>query len=269
MKFRRVNLALSWIASCIFSVQLAWAGGGGAMGTIVYDPTNHAETAVSAANAVRQTAQMVQAYTLQIQQYLNELEHLKKLPQEALDQVLKPYADDIAAAQSLSQTLGSTLGQINDLQNSFTAQFRQMVAMGLSPSQYMDREMQIAQFRGQSINSVFQNEVGIMQSVNDSYARIRKLQEQIPASSGLQQSFQTVNQHLNLLAGQNAQLISLIAGHQANDSAHQQDEAHASAMAGEIIQKRRQDEALKVQQLHQQLRDQESAMGWGIMSQGH
>lgn len=239
------------------------------MGTIVYDPTNHVETALTAANAVRQTAQMVQAYTLQIQQYLNELENLKRLPQETLDQVLKPYTDDIAAAQSLSQTLGSTLAQINDLQNSFTSQFRQMAAMGLSPNQYMDREMQIAQFRGQSISSVYQNEVGIMQSVNDSYGRIRKLQEQIPSSSGLQQSFQTVNQHLNLLVGQNAQLISLIAGHQANASARQQDEASANAMAGEIIQKRRQDEALKVQQLHQQLRDQESTMGWGIMSQGH
>ncbi|MDE2259042.1 MAG: hypothetical protein KGK17_01785 [Betaproteobacteria bacterium] len=269
MRHQSTGLALLWLTYFVFFGQVAWAGGGGAMGTIVYDPTNHAETALTAANAVRQTAQMVQAYTLQIQQYLNELENLKKLPQEALDQILKPYTDEIATAQSLSQTLGTTLNQIHDLQNTFTVQFRQMVAMGLSPSQYMDREMQIAQFRGQNINSVFQNEVSILQSVNDSYTRIRKLQEQIPASSGLQQSFQTVNQHLNLLAGQNAQLISLIAGHQANDSAHQQDETNANALAGEIIQKRRQDEAVKVQQLHQQLRDQESTMGWGIMSQGH
>jgi len=269
MRHTFADLILACFTYSVFLAQLAWAGGGGAMGTIVYDPTNHVETALTAANAVRQTVQMVQAYTLQIQQYLNELENLKRLPQETLDQVLNSYTNDIAVAQSLSQTLSSTLGQINSLQDSFTVQFRQMAAMGLSPNQYMDREMQIAKFRGQSISSVYQNEVGIMQSVNDSYGRIRKLQEQIPASSGLQQSFQTVNQHLNLLAGQNAQLISLIAGHQANASAHQQDEANANAMAGEIIQKRRQDEALKVQQLHQQLRDQESTMGWGIMSQGH
>jgi P-type conjugative transfer protein TrbJ len=268
MKHKYLYLLLAGLISCICLAQPAGAGGGGAMGTIVYDPTNHAETALTAANAVRQTAQMVQAYTLQIQQYLNELENLKRLPQETLDQVLSSYSNEIATAQSLSQTLGNTLGQINTLQDSFTAQFRQMAAMGLSPNQYMDREMQIAQFRGQSISSVYQNEVSIMQSVNDSYARIRMLQEQIPASSGLQQSFQTTNQHLNLLAGQNALLISLIAGHQANASAHLQDEAKANAMAGEIIQKRHQDEALKVQQLHQQLRDQESTMGWGIMSQG-
>lgn len=239
------------------------------MGTIVYDPTNHAETAVTAANAVRQTAQQVQAYALQYQQFLDELEQLKKLPQDTLSQVLQPYTDQMAAVQMLSQTLNNTLGQITSLQDMFTTQFRQMAALGVSPNQYLDRETQIAQYRGQSVSSVFQNEVATMQSVNDSYTRIRMLQEQIPASAGLQQSFQTVNQHLNLLAGQNAQLIGLVASHQANASARMQDEASADALAGEIIQKRLQDDAIKVQQLHQQLRDQESTLGWGILSGGH
>ncbi len=256
---------LAFLCALCLQVQ---AGGGGAMGTIVYDPTNHAETAISAANAVRQTAQMVQSYALQFQQYLNELEQLKKLPQDTLGQVLQPYTDQMAAVQSLSQTLNDTLGQVEALQGMFTTQFRQMAAQGLSPNQYMDREMQIAQYRGQGIGTVFQNEVTTLQSVNDSYARIRLLQNQIPASAGLQQSFQTVNQHLNLLAGQNAQLIGLIASHQANASARLQDEASANAVAGEIIQQRRQDDALKVQILHQQLRQQESVRGWGIMNSG-
>lgn len=268
MRVWRLVVRMAW------GIALAWpcagvlAGGGGAMGTIVYDPTNHAETAVTAANAVRQTAQQVQAYALQFQQFLNELEQLKKLPQDTLNQVLQPYTDQMAAVQALSQTLGNTLGQITSLQDMFTAQFRQMAALGVSPDQYLDREMQIAQYRGQGVSSVFQNEVATLQSVNDSYARIRMLQAQIPASAGLQQSFQTVNQHLNLLAGQNAQLISLVASHQANASARLQDEASADALAGEIVQKRLQNDALKIQQLHQQLRDQESAQGWGILSGG-
>lgn len=252
-----------------FCCAVAFAGGGGALGTIVYDPTNHAETAVTAANAVRQTAQQVQAYALQFQQYLNELEQLKKLPQDTLNQVLQPYADQMAAVQSLSQTLGNTLGQIQALQDMFTTQFRQMTAMGVTPNQYLDREMQIAQYRGQGVSTVFQNEVATLQSVNDSYARIRMLQDQIPASAGLQQSFQTVNQHLNLLAGQNAQLIGLVASHQANASARLQDEAGADAVAGEIVQKRLQDDAQKIQQLHQQLREQESTLGWGVLSGSH
>lgn len=246
----------------------SWAGGGGSpMGSLVYDPSNHAENAITAANAVRQTAQEVQAYTLQVQQYVAQIRNLQTLPASVLGQVLQPYTDAIATAQSLSQVLNTTQNQLQNLQGAFTQQFRQMVAMGLTPSQYLDREYQMAQSRGQAISSVFQNEVGMLQSINASYGRIQSLQSQIPASSGLQQSFQMVNEHLNLLAGQNAQLISLMASHQANDSARLQDENQANAMAGEILQKRKQDEAARVQALHQQLRTQESIQGWGILSQ--
>jgi hypothetical protein len=59
-----------------------------------------------------------------------------------------------------------------------------------------------------------------------------------------------------------------VAGSQANASAKAQDEASANEMAGEIIQQRRQDDIAKVQQLHQQLQEQESSLGWGIMSTG-
>jgi P-type conjugative transfer protein TrbJ len=250
----------------LLPAQSGFFGGGG--GYIVYDPTNHAETAVTAANSIRQTAQMVQAYTLQMQQYLTQLQNLKQLPQAVIQQILQPYTEQVATAQALSQALNATLGQVNNLQATFNAQFRQMAAMGVGPTEYMNREMQIAQYRGESIATVFKGEIAAMQSVNDSYSRIRKLQEQIPASAGMQQSFQTVNQHLSLLAGQNAQLIALIASHQANASARAQDESSANALAGEIIQKRRQDDAGKVKQLHQQLHDLDATMGWGLMSQG-
>ncbi len=259
------QIAAAWLFAWSASVV---AGGAGGMGNVVYDPMNHVQTTISAANSVLQTAQMVQAYTLQIQQYLNELENLKRLPQETLNAVLQPYTDEISAAVNLSQTLGDTLAQIHQLQDDFTSQIRQMSAQGVTPAQYMDREMQIAQHRGTSVAAVFKNEVDTMQSVNDSFNRIKQLQQQIPASSGLQQSFQTVNQHLNLLAGQNAQLIKLIAGHQATQSAHQEDEDKANTVAGELIQKRRQDDSANIRQLHQQLREQESLMGWGLMGGG-
>ncbi len=261
----RVGQVLLWL--CAWSTT-AFAGGSGAMGNVVYDPMNHVQTTISAGNSVLQTAQMVQAYTLQIQQYLNELENLKRLPQDTLSAVLQPYTDEMSAAVNLGQTLGDTLGQIRQLQEDFTSQIRQMSALGVTPSQYLDREMQIAQHRGTSVSAVFKNEVDTMQSVNDSFGRIKQLQQQIPASSGLQQSFQTVNQHLNLLAGQNAQLIKLIAGHQATQSAHQQDEENANAVAGELIQKRRLEDSANIRLLHQQLREQESVMGWGLMGGG-
>jgi len=238
------------------------------MGITVFDPANYAETAVTAANSIRQTAQMVQSYLLQVQQYIIELQNLQKFPQTTFNQTLNSYSSELSTAQSLSQSLTTLLIQQNGAQSTFNTQFRQMAAMGVTPSDYMSREMQVAQYRGQSLQTVFQGQVAALQGVNDAYARVLLLQEQIPASSGLQQSFQTVNQHLNLMAGQNAQLIALMAGSQANATAKAQDEASANQMAGEIIQQRRQEDAAKVQQLHQQLQGQESTLGWGIMSTG-
>jgi hypothetical protein len=107
-----------------------------------------------------------------------------------------------------------------------------------------------------------------MQSVNDSYARVLKLQQQIPASAGMQQSFQTLNQHLNLLAGQNAQLIGLISSQQARDAQESITRNAANTNANQIIQNRLNSDASKVSNLHQQLRSQENTSGWGIMQSG-
>lgn len=244
----------------MFYAGLVWP-----FGDIVYDPTNHAENAVTAANSIRQLAQQVQAYTLQVQQYLNELQHLSHLPNDTINQVLKPYQDDLAAAQTLSQTLNSTLVNLNTLRSGFDNQFRQAAAQGVTPAQYLDREAQLAAWHGQNLQSVYQGQITAMQSVNDAYPRILMLQQQIPASAGMQQSFQTVNQHLNLLAGQNAQLIGLISSRQSQDLQEKQSSNAANATANQIIQNRLSSDATKVNSLHQQLRSQENSAGWGIM----
>jgi P-type conjugative transfer protein TrbJ len=241
---------------------------GWAFGDIVYDPTNHVENALTAANSVRQVAQLVQSYTLQVQQYLNELQNLSHLPTDAINQVLKPYQADLAAAQALSQALGTTQNSLTALQSSFDNQFRQMAVLGITPSQYLNREAQLAAWHGQNLQNVYQGQITAMQSVNDSYARVLKLQQQIPASAGMQQSFQTLNQHLNLLAGQNAQLIGLISSQQARDAQENLTRNAANTNANQIIQNRLNSDAIKVSNLHQQLRSQENTSGWGIMQSG-
>lgn len=249
----------------LYGVLGLWVSVCQGFGDIVYDPTNHVENALTAANSVRQVAQMVQSYTLQVQQYMNELQNLSHLPNDTLSQVLKPYQDDLAAAQALSQALGTTLTNLNTLQSSFDNQFRQMAVQGITPSQYLNREAQLAAWHGQNLQNVYQGQINAMQSVNDSYARVLKLQEQIPASAGMQQSFQTVNQHLNLLAGQNAQLIGLISSQQSKDAQEGLSRNAANANANQIIQNRVNSDAGKVNSLHQQLRSQENTSGWGIM----
>ncbi|NDU86154.1 MAG: hypothetical protein G3H99_06035 [Ferrovum sp.] len=259
---------MKWLGRVVWWVGLA----GGmvtpvvqAFGMLVYDPINHIETALTAANAVQQTAQQVQSYLVLLQQLASQLQNLRSLPQAVLTQVLQPYTQQIAVVQNLSQVLSGTMQQLSGLHQDLLSQAQQMASLQLTPQDYLNREIQLSQSQGGGLDAALQSEVTTLQSLQGSYAQIQQLQGQIGATVGMQQSLQTVNQHLNLLAGQNAQLMSLIATAQANNSAQQQQAVLANGSAALTLQQRMQSEAQKIQQLHNQLRQDEAVQGWGVM----
>ncbi len=247
-------------------VGLLWTGLLQAMGMVVYDPINHIETALTAANAVQQTAQQVQAYLIQLQQFGAQMRNLQTLPQAVLAQVLLPYTQQSAMAQTLVQTLAVTGQQITALQQTLLDQSRQMNALQLTPQDYLAREIQWSQTQGNGLGATLQGEVGVLQGLSGSYAQLQQLQGQIGTTGGMQQSLQTANQHLNLLAGQNAQLMGLIASAQANVSAQQQQDALVNTAAAQTVQRRLQNDHLKIQQWHDQLQQTENGQGWGILT---
>ncbi|WP_297498522.1 hypothetical protein [Ferrovum sp.] len=247
-------------------VGLLWTGSLQAMGMVVYDPINHIETALTAANAVQQTAQQVQAYLIQLQQFGAQMRNLQTLPQAVLAQVLLPYTQQSAMAQTLVQTLAVTGQQITALQQTLLDQSRQMNALQLTPQDYLAREIQWSQTQGNGLGATLQGEVGVLQGLSGSYAQLQQLQGQIGTTGGMQQSLQTANQHLNLLAGQNAQLMGLIASAQANVSAQQQQDALVNTAAAQTVQRRLQNDHLKIQQWHDQLQQTENGQGWGILT---
>lgn len=252
----------------LFVAYDSLAGGApGSPGTIVYDPINHVETAMTAANSVRQTAQQVQGYLLQVQQYLMEAQNIANLPQAVLSQTFTPLGNDMANAQTLADVLNTTQNQLSGLQQSFNQQIREMTYMGLSPSQYLDRQLQIAQAQGQGVSGALANSVNQMQAINLNLGKVQALQGQISGSSGLQQSLQVVNEHLNLLAGQNAQLMGLIASHQAVIAAQWQTNQSNDQTAGQLLVQQQADMNSKVQLLHQDLQQHEIGQGWGVLAQ--
>lgn len=244
------------------------AGGApGTPGTIVYDPINHVETAMTAANSVRQTAQQVQSYLLQVQEYLMEAQNIADLPQATLSQTLTPLGNDMVNAQALADLLNTTQGQLSGLQQSFNQQIREMTYMGLSPAQYLDRQLQMAQAQGQGVSGALANSVNQMQAINLNLGKVQALQGQISGSAGLQQSLQVVNEHLNLLAGQNVQLMGLIASHQAVIASQWQMNQSNDQAAGQLLVQQQSDMNTKVQILHQDLQQRETGQGWGILAQ--
>ncbi len=250
----------------VFLLLLGVMGKAWAFGMLVYDPINHIETALTAANAVRQTAQQMAAYLLQLQQWALQIRNLRTLPQAVLDTALAPYQQQMVVVQSLFQTLTATAQQIQALKTDLLGQAQQMTLLQQTPQDYLQREIQFNQARGQGLGAVLQNELATSQALQTSYGQIQALQQQIPGTLGVQESLQGVNAHLNLLAGQNNRLTALIAAAQANESARQQQEAGANGAAAQVVQQRLQSDTQKIQQWQSRLTQGEAVSGWGIMS---
>ncbi len=240
-------------------------GGGGGLGGIVYDPTNFVQTSISAGEAVKQTALQVQAEIQRLQQLSAALQQLKTLPQEVIQQTLKDSLQQITVLQQGSALMASISTEVDGIKQLYSSRLRQMAALGLSPSDYLQYEIQLAQLQNKNQSVLMDQDQQVLAGVQKSMDRLQSLQAQIPASSGVQQSMQTTNQYLDLLAGQSIQLIQLTASQAAANTNRQQiqDSNAADAVMRETA--RIKSDNAKIRVLRQQLRDNEAKNGWGIM----
>lgn len=240
-------------------------GGGGGFGGIVYDPTNHVETAVSAAEAVKQTALQVRAEIQRLQSLANEFEQLKALPGQTIQGGLGDTLNQLNTLQQGLSGLTTLSTELNGIQNYYTQQLRQMAALGLSPNQYIEREQALAAVQKQSQSSLALNSQQALSTIQTSLTRLSQLQAQLPASSGIHQSLQTSNQYLDLLASQTATLVQLTAAqHQWTSSRQEASDADA-LLAQERESNRVSQDLDQIRSLRQQIRQNEAQSGLGLM----
>lgn len=252
-----------WLASFLIAAQVR-AGGDG-VGSIVYDPTNHAETAVAAAESVKQTAQQLRGYLLQTKQYAAELRNLESLPREAIAAALRPYEQDAASVVQLLGELQSMSRDVDALRDAFDRRLKEAAQLRLAPTDYWSREAALATRLGGHYAAAAQADVRILRAVDDGFARVQALQRQIPAAVGTMQSMQTMNQHLNLLAGQNAELLALMARGAAtrDETERQAAERRRADARAELDSLARENAAIDA--MRERVRKSEHATGWGLL----
>jgi P-type conjugative transfer protein TrbJ len=240
-------------------------GGGGGLGGIVYDPTNFVQTSISAGEAVKQTALQVQAEIQRLQQLSAALQQLKTLPQEVIQQTLKDSLQQITILQQGSALMSSITSEVDGIKQLYSARLRQMATMGLSPSDYLTFEVQLAQLQNKHQSALVDQDQQVLAGIQQSMERLKNLQAQIPASSGVHQSMQTTNQYLDLLAGQSTQLLQLTASQASASTRRQQLQDSNAADFNAREAARIQSDKAKIRLIRQQLRDNEAKNGWGIM----
>lgn len=202
----------------------------------VFDPTNFARNAVTAAESVQATAQRASAYVAQLQQYQTMLTNLKQLPQEALGlatsqlnagqfEVVKNIGDfsklrDIQSianeAQSVAGSIGNaqmSLASLNRLQQSmgglnqsYSQRFEEARRMSLTWDQYAAREDLQIQSRVATAATRAQEDINRINNVQKDYEFAQDMATRIPQAEGVQQSMGIMNTQMNRVVTQLAQL---------------------------------------------------------------
>ena len=239
--------------------------GAPSFGQIVYDPTNHVENAVSAAQAVQHTANQVRAYALQLQQYMIQVENLRRLPEATINSVLAPLRVEYDNGRALLGEVEGLGRDLADLRGRLDARLKEIGRLDVDPVHYLTYEADLARRQGKSLSAAFDADTRVLRKVNDDFLRIQALQQQLPASAGVQQSLQTLNQHLNLVAGQNAQLLSIMASHNAVADQQAVERAGTQARAADAQRQQLEQERAFVRDLRARIRESEHSSGWGVM----
>lgn len=240
-------------------------GGGGGVGTVVYDPANHLQTAISAAQAVRQTALQVQAEVQRVQQLALAVRQANTLPQDVVAAGLRDWSGQLAALGSAEQALARVNSWLVQDQASTVARLRQQVLLGQSPGASLrDGAATGLAVQGQqeALRDAARTSIPILQ---DAVTQLTRLQAQIPASGGLQQSLQTTNQYLDVLAGQSQTLLRLTSAQLAGQGQQAaQDAARQATLAVREAQRIEQDTS-QLQAWRQAIRADEARTGLGLL----
>lgn len=225
---------------------------------VVFDPKNFAKNAVEAAEAIKQTQNQNRAYEMDLRRFLSDLKHLERMGRGEME--LRDIQRILRTVVSYDQSLSRLLGSVQESRTTVENRYRQVLASGLSWDEYYRREQEFARTQGEERMVVFENERRALARVNEDYETVLRLQSQIDAPEGLLESQQTMNQHLNLMAAQNAHLIELIAGKQALDN----EDIYA--------QKRREEEAQRAMEeraRRQQHANERARASFRALSDGH
>jgi len=216
--------ALVFAALLAFSsiTQAGGGGGGGGGATEMTQLANHGELISQVANSMRQVTNEIQM----LNQLANGLNPAAILSQSlGLQGQARDLLNLYSASTQLYGSLSNEQNFLNGIQNAWGAS-------NLSMQDWIVREAQLAAQGNQMAQNTFNQAQTVFQQVQNDIQRRQALANQASGNPTLNQQVGTTNQYLDLLAGQNAAVMQMLADQQARAAAQiQTDTAQRKAQA--------------------------------------
>lgn len=228
------RLVSAWF--CVLGAVPATVWGGAA---IVYDPTNHVENIIQALQALRQTvlseAQLAQEvitavntvkqYEQMLKDYKIRINSLRGMSPGQILGLAKSLGGEAAVYADLADRLSRTDRNLRGVLDMYHEIERLGNYTSMTPTQIWWQERHRRRQENSYTRDRFTNIQRTLWSVQGDIQKINQLAAAIPDAGGeegeksLRQGLEVVAAHLNVIAGQNTQLLALFAEESAARSA--------------------------------------------------
>lgn len=228
------RLVSAWF--CVLGAVPATVWGGAA---IVYDPTNHVENIIQALQALRQTvlseAQLAQEvitavntvkqYEQMLKDYKIKINSLRGMSPGQILGLAKSLGGEAAVYADLADRLSRTDRNLRGVLDMYQEIERLGNYTSMTPTQIWWQERHRRRQENSYTRDRFTNIQRTLWSVQGDIQKINQLAAAIPDAGGeegeksLRQGLEVVAAHLNVIAGQNTQLLALFAEESAARSA--------------------------------------------------
>lgn len=228
------RLVSAWF--CVLGAVPATVWGGAA---IVYDPTNHVENIIQALQALRQTvlseAQLAQEvitavntvkqYEQMLKDYKIKINSLRGMSPGQILGLAKSLGGEAAVYADLADRLSRTDRNLRGVLDMYHEIERLGNYTSMTPTQIWWQERHRRRQENSYTRDRFTNIQRTLWSVQGDIQKINQLASAIPDAGGdegeksLRQGLEVVAAHLNVIAGQNTQLLALFAEESAAKSA--------------------------------------------------
>lgn len=202
----------------------------------VFDPSNFVKNTITSLQSVKMVAEQVKSYALDVQRFKNELEQAARFDPNSL--VFRDANEDLKNSLRLINELKGVYGNIENAKSIMEMEMRNYsMTRHTSFDEYLLAERSRVDKEGKGRLAAIQTERMAIENAQKQMSQVQEIAQQIKGPIGIQQSLQTTNQQLNLMAAQNAQLMQVIASKQAMDNQKAAMEAERDRSVAESTEK--------------------------------
>lgn len=190
------------------------------------EPTQIANNIELGASLIEQASTAASALAAKItlaQQYITMLQNIKNLPQDMLNELSKPYKDQIKALTDLQTSVKDLKSAAENTNAMFRSRGQDFTTSGKSLNDYLKFEVALADKKGGEYKKRLDQDIAAMDTMKDKATALRKTAEKTSSITGAVQGLQHLSQLSTMQAGELMEIKAALLQQSSNQNSDRAD----------------------------------------------